>query len=211
MVPELSELVARLVALSDRPDRSDRLIVGLTGAPGAGKTTLASALADALPARLATAVVPMDGFHLADVTLDALGLRERKGAPETFDADGYRALLARLREPGDRPVFAPGFERTLEQPVAAAVTVPPQTRVVLTEGNYLLLDRGAWSGVRALLDEVWFVETDEVLRTTRLGERHVAFGKSAEETTAWVAAVDGPNAALVAATRERADLVVRLG
>ena len=190
------------------------MLVGLVGAPGAGKSTLAQALAEALAERLgadAVAVVPMDGFHLADVTLEALGLRDRKGAPETFDADGYAALLGRLRAGGERPVYAPGFERDLEQPLAAAVTVPASARVVLTEGNYLLLDDPRWQAVAEALDETWFVETDDAVRRERLVERHVRFGKSPEEARAWVEPVDQPNAELVAATRSRADLVVRLG
>ena len=204
MTPDLADLVARVEALAAR----GRVLLGLTGAPGAGKSTLAASLADAVG--LPTLVVPMDGFHLADATLDARGLRGRKGAPETFDVDGYAALLARLRSPGDRPVYAPGFERDLEQPVSAAITVPAETRVVVTEGNYLLLADDPWPRVRELLDEVWFVEADEEQRTTRLARRHVEFGKSRDETTAWMAAVDVPNAVLVAATRDRADLVVRL-
>ena len=155
-------------------------------------------------------VVPMDGFHLADSTLDALGLRDRKGAPETFDADGYAALLARLRRPAERPVYAPGFERDLEQPLAAAVAVPASARVVITEGNYLLLDDPRWHAVASALDETWFLETDDAVRRERLVERHVRFGKSPAEARAWVDRVDQRNAELVAATRDRADLVVRL-
>ncbi|QIK68609.1 nucleoside/nucleotide kinase family protein [Nocardioides sp. HDW12B] len=190
-----------------------RVLLGLTGAPGAGKSTLAGDLARALTERTgegAVAVVPMDGFHLADVILDALGLRDRKGAPETFDADGYAALLARLRSGGTRPVYAPGFERDLEQPLAAAVTVPASARVVVTEGNYLLLDDPRWHAVAAALDETWFVETDDAVRRERLVARHVRFGKSADAARDWVDRVDQPNADLVATTRGRADLVVRL-
>jgi pantothenate kinase len=152
----------------------------------------------------------MDGFHLADATLDASGLRDRKGAPETFDADGYATLLRRLREPGTRPVYAPGFERDLEQPLAAAVVVPPSARVVVTEGNYLLLDAPEWVAVREALDEVWFCVADDGVRRQRLVARHVTFGKTPDEARAWVDRVDEPNAALVEATRAHADLVVRV-
>jgi pantothenate kinase len=152
----------------------------------------------------------MDGFHLADVTLTESGLLERKGAPETFDAWGYAALLERVRTGPAYAVYAPGFERSLEQPIAGAITVAPDDRVVLTEGNYLLLDRPEWRAVRQELDEVWFVQTDEALRRQRLLARHVEFGKSEGEARAWVERVDEPNARLVEATRTRADRVIDL-
>jgi pantothenate kinase len=175
-------------------------LLGVTGAPGAGKSTLAAALG--LP------VVPMDGFHYADVELVRRGLLDRKGAPETFDAEGYAALLARVRA-GEQDVVAPMFERDLEQPLAGAIPVPPDGTVV-TEGNYLLLDEPRWRAVRDRLDVVWHVVTDERVRVERLVARHVRFGKSPEEARAWVARVDGANAALVEAARDRADLVVDL-
>jgi pantothenate kinase len=209
----LAALVARARALAG----SRRALLGVAGSPGAGKSTLVAALLDALradpPAGLApdwVAHVPMDGFHLADAELARLGLLHRKGAPETFDAGGYVALLRRLRadDPADDPVYAPGFERDLEQPLAGAIPVPRAARLVLTEGNYLLLDRGRWAEVRAELDEVWFCDLPDDVRTGRLVARHVAFGKSPERAAAWVAAVDEPNAALVAATRHRADVVL---
>jgi pantothenate kinase len=183
-----------------------RRIIGITGAPGVGKTTYAVELA----AREGGVHLPMDGFHLADVTLRSLCLLDRKGAPETFDAWGYAALLARLRAEPDEVVYAPAFERDLEQPLAGAVAVPPSAQVVVTEGNYLLLDQPEWRAVRAQLDEVRFLETDDDLRRRRLHDRHVRFGKSAEDTEAWMARVDDANAALVIATRERADRVVVL-
>ncbi|MFI9544015.1 nucleoside/nucleotide kinase family protein [Streptomyces sp. NPDC052016] len=190
-----------------------RALLGIAGSPGAGKTTLAEHLVRELngTGEPWVAHVPMDGFHLADVELDRLGRRDRKGAPDTFDAAGYAALLRRLREEadGDDIVYAPGFERVLEQPVAGAVPVPPAARLVVTEGNYLLLDTGAWARVRPQLDEVWFCETDEEERVRRLVARHEEFGKGPEEAVAWVRGTDRRNAELVTATRERADLVVR--
>lgn len=201
-------LVERVRALAvDRP----RVLVGLAGPPGVGKSTLAAALVPALTAAgLPAAGVPMDGYHLADVALDALGRRDRKGAPDTFDADGYRALLQRLRTETDRTVWAPAFERVLEQPLAGAVAVPPGTRVVVTEGNYLLLPDDPWPQVRAALDEVWSLRLDEQVRTARLVARHVQFGKDPAAAQAWVAAVDEPNARRVVAAQDRADLVVDL-
>jgi pantothenate kinase len=175
-------------------------LLGITGAPGAGKSTLACALG--LP------VVPMDGFHYADVELVRRGLRDRKGVPETFDAEGYAALLRRVRA-GEHDVVAPMFERDLEQPLAGAIPVPA-TGTVVTEGNYLLLDEPRWRAVRAELDLVWHVVTDEEVRVARLVARHEAFGKSPAQARDWVDRVDAANALLIEAARDRADLVVDL-
>lgn len=208
--PALPPLVDRALGLVPA---EGRVVLGVTGAPGAGKSTLTASLLDALATHLGPDVVahlPMDGFHLADAQLDRLGLRDRKGAPETFDVDGYVATLARLREPSGRTVYVPGFERDLEQPIAAALAIAPTARLVVTEGNYLLLPSGGWEHVRPLLAEAWFVEVDDDVRRERLVARHERFGKPAEAARAWVEQVDEPNAALVAETRDRADLVVRL-
>ncbi|MDW4905338.1 nucleoside/nucleotide kinase family protein [Streptomyces sp. ADMS] len=193
-----------------------RAVLGIAGSPGAGKTTLAERLVRVLNGDGApwVAHVPMDGFHLADVELERLGLRDRKGAPNTFDAAGYAALLRRLREENDGDgegeiVYAPGFERVLEQPTAGAIPVFPSARLVVTEGNYLLLAEGSWARVRAQLDEVWFCELDEEERIRRLVARHEEFGKDHDTAVAWVLGTDQHNAELVAATRDRADLVVK--
>jgi pantothenate kinase len=186
-----------------------RRIIGIAGAPGAGKTTYAERLvAESRRAGVPAAYVPMDGFHLADAALSSLGVLDRKGAPETFDAWGYAALLGRLRREADHTVWAPGFERVLEQPLAGAIGVGPEAELVVTEGNYLLLDRPEWRAVRAALDEVWFLDCPDVVRRPRLIARHVEFGKSPADAEAWVARVDDANAVLVAASRERADRVI---
>ncbi|MQY34251.1 hypothetical protein SRB17_22170 [Streptomyces sp. RB17] len=187
-----------------------RAVLGIAGSPGAGKSTLAEHLVRALNADGPpwAAHVPMDGFHLADAELDRLGRRDRKGAPDTFDAAGYAALLRRLREDTDEVVYAPGFERVLEQPIAGAIPVPPTARLVVTEGNYLLLTEGSWARVRPCLDEVWFCEMAEAERIRRLIARHEEFGKDHETAVAWVLSTDQRNADLVAATRARADVVV---
>jgi pantothenate kinase len=204
VVGSFAGLIDRAAALLDRPGRA---VLGIAGAPGAGKSTLAAALLAALPAG-AVGHVPMDGFHLADVALRALGRLAAKGAPDTFDAAGYLALLRRLRDPAEGVVYAPAFERDLEQPLAGAIAVAPDCGLVLTEGNYLLLPDGLWPRVRAELDEVWFCDPDPAVRTDRLVARHVEFGKEPEQAAAWVEAVDVPNAEAVQRTRDRADLVV---
>ncbi|MEW2167685.1 nucleoside/nucleotide kinase family protein [Streptomyces sp. NPDC007084] len=203
----LDDLVARAASLV-RPGR--RALLGIAGAPGSGKTTLAERLVQRLGAAgdFGVAHVPMDGFHLADAELDRLGRRDRKGAPDTFDAAGYAALLRRLREDEDDLVYAPGFERVLEQPLAGAVPVPRSARLVVTEGNYLLLREAAWARAREQLDEVWFCELEDAERVRRLVARHQEFGKDHETAMAWVLGPDQRNAELVAATRDRADLVV---
>ncbi|MEU8699864.1 nucleoside/nucleotide kinase family protein [Streptomyces sp. NPDC048680] len=196
---------ARRLALAGK-----RRVLGIAGPPGAGKSTLAGQLADAL-GPLAV-LVPMDGFHLAQAELERLGRADRKGAPDTFDAAGYAALLRRLRapEPGT-VVYAPAFDRALEQPVAGSVPVGPDVPLVITEGNYLLHGDDGWAPVRALLDEAWYLELDQDVRIRRLVDRHVRFGKPRPYAERWVAGPDEANARLVDPGRDRADLVVRLG
>ncbi|NYS17989.1 nucleoside/nucleotide kinase family protein [Streptomyces sp. SJ1-7] len=202
--------------LADAADRARRLaetgrrrILGIAGPPGAGKSTVAQRLAEGLEGR--AALVPMDGFHLAGAELDRLGRAGRKGAPDTFDAAGYAALLRRLRDPDPaHPVYAPAFDRALEEPVAGALAVPPDVPLVITEGNYLLLDDGPWAEVRGLLDEVWFLDLAPEVRVRRLVERHVRYGKPPAYARAWVERSDEANARLVESGRERADVMVRL-
>ncbi len=210
--PDLERLVERVRALAAAAP-GQRVIIGIAGAPGAGKTTLAEDLVAALadgrpPGDPGVAHLPMDGFHLADVQLDALGLRQRKGAPETFDAHGYLETLRRLRSGDPATVYVPGFERELEQPVAAAIALPASAQVVVSEGNYLLVEQEPWPQVRALLDEVWFVDITDPERLRRLVARHTRFGKDTDAATSWALGPDQANADLVLSTRERADLVV---
>lgn len=192
-------------------DRGGRTLLGITGAPGSGKSTFARDLAERLRAvGVTVALVPMDAFHLPQAELVRRGLRDVMGRIDTFDADGYLALLRRLRDETDRTVTAPDFDRTVEEPVADAIRVEPNIQLVLTEGNYLLDDEPPWPDVRATLDEVWFVDTDDVSRVERLLARHVEFGKTEDEARRWMARVDEPNALRIAARRGKADLVVDL-
>lgn len=184
-----------------------RYLLGVTGAPGAGKSTFAVTEQRRLSEEgMAAAVLPMDGFHLSQSELVRLGRRDRMGAPDTFDVDGFVATLERLRAPG--AVTAPGFDRDIEEAVADAIEIGADIRMVIVEGNYLLHDRDGWERVRPLLDRVVFLALDDTVRRERLIARHVAFGKSPVEAEAWVARSDDPNAALVAATAYRADEVL---
>ena len=196
----LAALTARAAGLAAR----GRALLGVTGAPGAGKSTLASLLSAAVPGSI---VVPMDGFHRTTASLAARGWVAERGSPRTFDADGYVALLRSLR--GGGRVLAPAFDRSNEEPVPDVIEVGADVRLVITEGNYLLLDEPPWSAIRDLLDEVWFVEVPESQRIEWLVARHVAYGRTAAEARERVThGSDAANAALVAATRDRADLIV---
>jgi pantothenate kinase len=150
----------------------------------------------------------MDGYHLAQVELARLGSTERKGAPDTFDAAGYVALLHRLRAPGADTVYAPEFRRAIEEPIAGAVPVPPEASLVITEGNYLLLGTPPWSAIRALLDEVWFLAPNEQIRRQWLTARHRCYGRTAEEAAERTSGSDEHNARLIAPTANRADLIL---
>ncbi len=199
----LASLVDRARALAAA---GPRRILGITGAPGCGKGTVAEAVLSAVGP--AAVVVPMDGFHLASAELDRLGISDRKGAPETFDAAGYVALLRRLRDPTEETVYAPEFHRDVEESYAGAIAVPSAVSLVITEGNYLLLDQGPWSMVRELLDEAWFLAPNDDLRVARLVERHIRYGKTPQQAREWVGRSDERNAALISPTRARADILV---
>lgn len=202
MLDELTRRAANLAL-------SGRAILGITGCPGGGKSTLAERLVGRLdPEERWVVRVPMDGFHLADAALDRLGRRQRKGAIDTFDAFGYLALLGRIRTELDNSVYAPDFERVLEQPIAASIAIDADVRLVVTEGNYLLSATAPWPRIRDLMAEVWYVELDDTVRRNRLVARHVAFGKTEAEARRWVAEVDEPNARQIASTRHLADLLV---
>ena len=185
-----------------------RRIIGIVGCPGSGKSTLADRFAAEAPDRI---VVPMDGFHLAQRELIRIGRADRKGAPDTFDAVGYLALMHRIKaqSPGDEVIWAPAFERVIEEPVAGSIAVSAGVPVVITEGNYLLLNESPWPKVAALLDEVWNLDVDQPTRLARLVARHVAHGRSPEAARAWIFNTDEPNARLIEASQCRATRTFR--
>lgn len=208
-LPDLLDRCARLVS---EASRGGRLVLGIAGPPGAGKTTLVVALlrAAAKDSRLAGRVahVPMDGFHLPGGELGRLGRLGRKGAPDTFDVEAYAALLAAVRAAPRAVVRAPAFDHAVGEPEAEAIEVGPEADLVVTEGNYLLLDDAAWRPVRGLLDEAWFCALADDQRRQRLIDRHVEAGRPLDDATVWVDRSDEANARLVAGGRDVADLVL---
>jgi len=183
-----------------------RIIIGIVGKPGAGKSTLSSYLIEKLP-KESVALVPMDGYHLSNKELDALGRRNRKGAPDTFDSNGYAALLQRIAT-STEDVYFPIFHREIEESIAAEGVVTAKTKIVLTEGNYLLHDQGGWKNVAPILTESWYVEVDDVVRLERLVDRHHFYGKERQAAYDWAHGTDENNAQLVEGTKELADFLV---
>ena len=185
-----------------------RKVLGIVAPPGAGKSTLAQALQVQNASQ--SQYLPMDGFHLAQAELERLGRAQRKGAPDTFDSAGFIALLQRIRQhPAGETVYAPDFNRNLEEPIAGAIPIAHDIPLVITEGNYLLLEDDGWAGVRTLLDEVWYLDIDPLVRQERLLARHMQFGRAREEALQWMAQTDEPNARRIEASRHRADGVIR--
>ena len=188
-------------------------MLGIAGPPGAGKTTLAEALAALIAERRGegfAVVAPMDGFHLPNAVLDAEGLRAVKGAPETFDAEGFVRLLRQARQEPKVRVLWPEFVRELDEPTPQAITIGPRARLVITEGNYLLLKRPGWREVRPLLDDVWYVDAPRDVLRARLLERELAGGRSEKDAVRHVDGSDLPNAELVEQSRALAGRVVRI-
>ena len=202
----MSGIATVAAAIFKHAGKSRRFVVAIAGPPGAGKSTVAEQLVGLLPEGSA-AIVPMDGFHYDDAVLDAKGLRQRKGAPETFDVDGYATLLKRLRA-ADCDVAIPVFDRSMELSRAAAAIVSHDVKFILTEGNYLLLDEEPWSRLAPLLDFTVFlnVPRDELER--RLVQRWLDHGRTPEDGRNWVNSNDLPNVDRVLARCRKADLVV---
>ena len=206
---QLTDLARRVINLL--PEHG-RILVGIAGSPGAGKTTVAMQVAatvnDLLGSTKIAVHLPMDGFHLANSTLDRLGGHDRKGAIDTFDGWGFVALLRRVLTEYDHTVYAPSFDRNVDEGIAAEIAVLPSARVVMVEGNYLLADTEPWVQIDSLLAESWFCETSENERLRRLVDRHERHGRTPEAALAWAESVDGKNAELIEATRPRATLTI---
>ncbi|KQR72844.1 pantothenate kinase [Arthrobacter sp. Leaf337] len=201
------DVTAAVAELRGRLASGNRILLGITGSPGSGKSTFAAALHSLFGPGMAV-VVPMDGFHLGNAIIEGTPLRQRKGAIDTFDVGGYLSLLQRLARRDESVVFAPDFRREIDEPVAASIAVPASVPLVITEGNYLLADHPVWQQVRAQLDEVWFMDTSPALRLERLVDRHVHFGMDRPAAEEWAACSDEANARLIESTRDAADRVI---
>lgn len=217
-MPDVSGVLETLDALADAAVRliptapgADRVVLGLAGPPGAGKSTLASRLVRAIEQRVgpgSASYLPLDGFHLSNAQLKRIGRLHRKGAVDTFDVWGYANTLARAIAEADRDVFVPDYDRTLQEPVAARHVVQPGTRIIVTEGNYLALDEPGWADAYALMNEVWYVHASDRVRDERLTRRQRRGGRSPNEAMAWVAGSDRPNGELVKRSKSRCARVV---
>ena len=190
-------------------DSTERVLIGIIGKPGAGKSTLSKFLMSKLPKEFVT-VVPMDGYHLSSKVLKDLKRADRKGAPDTFDVAGFASLVKRIRSEQTQSIYYPIFDRAIEESIAAQGVVTSDTKVVIIEGNYLLHDAGGWEAVKDLLDVSWMVDVDDDKRIARLISRHIAYGKEPEAAKAWAKGTDEANAQLIERGRTRADFVVRI-
>jgi pantothenate kinase len=202
--------VVDIVTAALHPDH--RIVVGIAGAPGAGKSTLAEQLVESLYPR--AALLQMDGFHLPQSRLIELDRRDRMGAPGTFDVDGFRATLIAVRRgfgSSGHSVPVPGFDREIEEPIPDAIGIAPELPCVVVEGNYLLLDSGGWERTTPLFDITFFIDLAHDLRIERLIARHERFGKRPEDARAWALGPDETNARLITATAARANYRIALG
>lgn len=186
---------------------SQRFMLGIVGAPGVGKSTIAQLLAQEIPNSI---VVTMDGFHLPNNVLDERGLHHLKGIPATFDAEGFVQLLQEIHQQTNHPVLCPVFDRTIDEPVADVIVVQPAHQLVIIEGNYLLLEKLPWQEIQTLLDVSWYLIADVRLINQRLIERHMEGGRTLSEAQAKIASTDAPNAQLIAQSKPRTDLTIEV-
>lgn len=210
MPEQLADQKAALARIQEHLEKSsERVLIGIIGKPGAGKSTLSKFLMAKLSKELVT-VVPMDGYHLSNKVLKELKRSDRKGAPDTFDVAGFVSLVKRIRSEQTQNIYYPIFDRAIEESIAAQGVVTSATKVVIIEGNYLLHDEGGWEVINDLLDESWMVDVDDDKRISRLISRHIAYGKDPEAAKAWAKGTDEINAKLIEHGRTRADFVVAI-
>ena len=210
MPEQLASQEAALARIQNHlKNSSERVLIGIIGKPGAGKSTLSKFLMAKLHKEFVT-VVPMDGYHLSNKVLKDLKRADRKGAPDTFDVAGFISLVKRIRTEQTQNIYYPIFDRAIEESIAAQGVVTSVTKVVIIERNYLLHDDGGWEVCNDLLDESWMVDVDDDKRISRLISRHIAYGKDPEAAKAWAKGTDEVNAKLIERGRNRADFVVAI-
>jgi pantothenate kinase len=210
MAIELSSIDEALSRIKDLAlKHSGRFIIGIVGKPGAGKSTLTSHLIEHLP-KDSVSLVPMDGYHLSNLQLKNLGLSDRKGAFNTFDSNGYVSLLKRINTETGHDIYFPVFHREIEESYAADGVVLANTKIVLTEGNYLLFDKAGWEKVAAELTEIWYININDGVRIDRLVKRHEFYGKDKDSALNWATGTDEINAKIVESTAAKADVIINI-
>lgn len=198
----LKEARKRILDLESKS--KTRVVIGITGKPGAGKSTTTSKLKEMIPGEKAV-ILSQDGYHLSDLQLKSLGRSNIKGAPDTFDSEGFAKILLRVKSEFKNNIYFPIFHREIEESIAAEGLITEKTNVVLVEGNYLLFETYGWGEVAKHLDEIWYLQVDDDLRLSRLVARHIEFGKNPQVAVAWAQGTDEANARLIEKARDKAN------
>lgn len=210
-IDALTELTWKAQELAEKAG-GRRIAIGLAGGPGVGKSTLAAELVAALnvTAPGSAALVPMDGFHMKHAKLEAMGQTDFKGAPHTFEGAAFVAFLGALKA-ATGPMSGPGYSRKIEDTVEDAFTVAPEVKVLVVEGNYLLLGDAPWAEVKPLLDFSAFITVPREMVRDRLMKRHGEEGLFTEERNrAHIERNDLPNYDRVMLSQDRADVIIAL-
>jgi len=211
MQEALARLVPHILEMESAAQGA-RVAIGLAGGPGTGKSTLAAELVNLLNAVHpgSAALVPMDGFHMKHAKIEAMGQTDYKGAPHTFEGAAFVSFLHHLKQARET-VSGPGYSRKIEDVVEDAFRVGPEVKVLIVEGNYLLLTQGPWAGVKPLLDYTVFIHVPRETVRARLLKRHGEEGLfTAERNRAHIERNDLPNYDLVEGSRDRADVVLEM-
>lgn len=202
IIKGLEEARKRILDLESKS--KTRVVIGITGKPGAGKSTVASKLKETIPGER-TVILSQDGYHLSNLQLESLGRSSFKGAPDTFDSEGFSKILFRVKSELKNNIYFPIFHREIEESISAEGLITEKTNVVLVEGNYLLFETHGWGEVAKHLDEIWYLQVDDDLRLSRLVARHIEFGKNPQVAVAWAHGSDEANARLIEKARDKAN------